>query len=244
MLAVLMYHRVFNTGFTVKDNAFESHLQYLVENFPIMLPNDPIRKGLNICLSFDDAYYDFYHYVFPLLKTYKIKAQLAVPVKYVLDQTDIDPQTRLGVPHNVAIEDTYQSHAPLCTWKEIQEMVDSDHVVVASHSHTHKELTRPDVDLEEEIHLSKQLLEDKLGKPISTFVYPCGSMTREIHAQVMRHYQFAMRIGSALNKDWHSHRGMIHRINAEHFWPDNKAWEKFDTFRFWLKYLSNKIRHI
>ncbi|MBS0358290.1 MAG: polysaccharide deacetylase family protein [Proteobacteria bacterium] len=241
MIINLMYHRVTVTNFTHEPEAFEQHLKTLVSRYPIVVPGDYVPKNkAAVCLTFDDAYYDFYHVVFPLLKKYNVKAVLAIPVKFILDTTSIASETRLKVPYNDAMNQ-YESHATLCTWQEIQEMVNTGLVIPASHSYSHRDLTKSEVDLKQEVIDSKSLLQEKTQCNITTFVYPYGKMTRALNRFVKKHYEYAMRIGSALNLDWQNFHGIHYRVDAEKIWPLGGISEN-DLFSMGIRFLNNSLR--
>lgn len=240
MLIGLMYHRV-----TGNVDAFEKQLTYLSKHYPIVVPGDKITPyRIHICLTFDDAYYDFYHSVFPLLQKLSIPAVLAIPAGLILDKTNLDDQTRLQVPYLEAIE-AYKTHATLCTWNEIQEMVASNLVIPASHGLTHQSLTKTGVDLQKEIVDSKILLQEKTQKSIDTFVYPYGAMTYSLNHFVNQHYCYTMRIGSALNLNWKNLHHVMYRINAEKFWPSDKTktlLSPWHQFVLGARFMSNILR--
>ena len=153
MLLSTMYHHINCDQFSNDLENFEQHLKYVVDRFHIVVPGDTLpKKRDNLCLTFDDAYYDFYYYVFPLLKKYQVKAVLAVPTALISDSTDITPDLRMSLGHKeIYQEKNYQKYGSFCTWDELREMQDSGFVVMASHSHTHKDLTGDNIDLQEEI---------------------------------------------------------------------------------------------
>ena len=214
-----MYHRVTQTSCGQQSGAFLRHLTHLAKHYPIVVPGDALDKQrINICLTFDDAYFDFYHHVFPLLQKQNIRAVLAIPAGLILEDTDFSNETRLEVPYQQALG-AYQTHGTLCTWKEITEMVSTNLVVPASHGLTHQRLTHLDDISEQEIVYSKQLLQEKTQREIDTFVYPYGTMTRSVNRFVNQHYRYAMRIGSASNVGWKNMHQVMYRINAEEFWP-------------------------
>ena len=217
MILTFLYHRIGNSKYSNSIEMLEKHLSYLKKKYNIVLPGEtsaPIQ--VNICLSFDDAYFDFYHFVFPLLKKLNIKALLAVPVKYILESTTVDPDVRLSVPHKMATDDNiYKSFAPFCTWKELNEMAKSGLVQIACHSFSHKNLLLKELDLKLEIIESKKILENKLNLKISTFVYPLGKFNRKIHKLTKKHYIYAMRIGSSFNLSWQNINKIGYRINSD-----------------------------
>lgn len=232
MLLVLMYHRVLQGSQQGKYanfyESFREHLQRLKERYPIVLPGDSLSKKLNLCLTFDDATYDFYHFVFPLLKEFKIRALLGVPVHYILESTTLLATDRLSVPYSIMMQENfYDKKAPFCTWQELNEMVDSGLVEVASHSYLHCNLTFHFVDLQREIVQSKEILEKKLKQPVNSFIYPFGKMTLALQEQVSKYYPYAFRIGSALNFGWGNGSKPLTRLSA-----DNLS-DQFDPCSWW-----------
>lgn len=240
----LMFHRVNDVTLGYRPEVFEQYLQYLVQNFPIVVPGEPLpQSGIAICLTFDDAYYDFYHNVFPLLKKHQVKALLAVPVKYIVDETKIPDETRLQVPYVQGMEDpNYAPKIPFCTWNELREMSQSGLVEIASHSLSHANLSKNSTDLSEEIIVSQKILQDKLNIPIKNFVYPYGCFSKKAHQIVRKHYDFGIRIGSALNVGWDQSRHFVYRINADPLWTTQKPINSSLINKLTLKYWINRVR--
>ncbi len=237
MLLVLMYHRI------IEPVIFQSYIKHISENHPIVIPGDSLPVGkLSICLTFDDAYFDFYHFVFPLLQKKNIRAVVGVPVKYIIDKTSINVETRLTVPYDEAMKnDIYLKKTPFCTWQELKEIAESGFVKVASHSSSHLNMTIDNIDLEDEIAGSKNTIEQKLSQKIDTFIYPYGKVNKNVHSLASMHYKYLMRIGSALNRDWHNSNNMIYRVNGDNL-MNEKRLRKLDLYKYYLKYLSNTIR--
>lgn len=241
MLIVLMYHRVTNTNFPKKDQAFLQHLSWLAKNFPIVVPGDPLIKNkINVCITFDDAYFDFYHTVFPLLQKLQIPAVLAVPSGLILDSTDETDEARLAVPYVEAMS-CHRSRATLCTWQEIRSMAASRLVVPASHGLTHQSVITP--DFEQEVVYAKQLLQEKANVEVDTFVYPFGKMNLRINTLIHQYFRYTMRIGSALNLNWSNYHNVIYRIDAEEFWPEKRVMFGMGHRCYLaLRFLSNTLR--
>jgi peptidoglycan/xylan/chitin deacetylase (PgdA/CDA1 family) len=242
----LMFHRVNDAATHCDPARFSDFLNYLVNHFPIVMPDDPLPpKGLAIMLTFDDAYFDFYYTVFPLLKQHRIRALLAVPVKYIVETTSLDPTIRLSVPYPQGMENNrYKTEVPFCTWEELREMAETPYVSIASHSFSHANLADKNTDLREEVLTSKKILASKLKKNIDCFVYPYGKMSREAHQYVIQHYRYGLRIGSAINRGWDKKRGSLYRIDADFLWKknypiDNRLIQKL-TLKYWLNRLRRK----
>lgn len=233
----LMFHRIHDPLKKDRVSQFEQFLKKLVKN-------NTINNSIDICLTFDDAYYDFYHYVYPLLKKFNMKALLAVPVKAITEDTQASPEARLAsryIHHATAIP--CLKTTPLCTWKELKEMADSGHVAIASHGYQHADLTLSTTNLREEVEYSKNLLEQRLNTPVDTFVYPYGRMSTRVHQYVRQHYTCAIRIGSAYNFSWNMQKGLIYRMDADPFWKNNKSLHNpFLKLKLTLSYCGNRLR--
>ena len=92
MLLILMYHRVH--GQERVAGALRTHLSYLKQHHPVVLPGDPLPGGeTSVCLTFDDATADFYQQVYPLLRELELQAMVAVPTAYIAEDT-ADPADR------------------------------------------------------------------------------------------------------------------------------------------------------
>lgn len=242
MLVALMYHRIGEGRHANPYPLFKEHLSFLKNRAPIVLPGDPLsKKGLSICLTFDDATYDFYHYVFPLLKKMNVRALLGVPVRYIQERTTLDPEIRLSVPYALAMQDSiFEEKVPHCTWEELYEMVSSGLVQVASHSYSHANLTFPFIDHTQEIIASKKILEEKLPQSISSFIYPFGKTDAGVHALVREHYTYAFRIGSALNRSWYSPHPLA-RILGDHLTSASAPLRLSNLMRAYCKHVLERI---
>lgn len=244
IILTMMYHRVSNANFLSEPDIFYQHLTGLTSSYPAVTPGDRLPDKVSVCLTFDDAYFDFYYYVYPLLKELNIKAVLAVSPKFILEDTAVQDKKRLAVPYNAAMKGkSFQTEVPFCTWKELNEMQKSGHVVIASHSYSHANMSDPNINFKKEVLYSKTLIEEKLNISVDTFVYPYGKMNKPVHSHIKKIYKYIMRIGSALNKSWENHNNCIYRIDAEKYWPENKAFKITDFINFYYKYLCNTIRN-
>ncbi len=210
----------------------------------MVLPGETLQPGrLSVCLSFDDAYVDFYAHVFPLLEKFSLRALLAVPTAFIIPETSLPMGERLSVTQSEAMQgEFFKTRVPFCTWEELHRMVSTGRVQMASHSHRHPDLRRDDVDVEFEVSRSKSLLEENLGCRVSTFVYPFGSVNARAHSAVTRHYSFAMRVGSALNSGWCPRQQPLCRVGADDT-PEIARlmrWNRLAAFGW--KWFANTVR--
>lgn len=127
---ILMYHRVLPTSeygaITIEE--FRKQLDFLKESFQIITLQelfnslDEGRKVKNVAvLTFDDGYYDFYQYAFPVLREKGINATLFITSGFIdgklwlwpdqlehclkeTSQTNLDI-TELGISYNLQSDD-------------------------------------------------------------------------------------------------------------------------------------------
>lgn len=245
-IITLMFHRVNDNNSVFNATQFSQYLAYLVKHFPIVVPGQTLPSApVAIALTFDDAYFDFYHHVYPLLKHYQIKALLAVPVKYIVEKTQLSSQERLSVPYPQGMTfPLCEQKVPFCTWEELREMANSQQVIIASHGYAHANLADQQTDLEEEIVYSKQKLEQELPIPIQHFVYPYGKMTKKVHQKVCQHYEYGIRIGSALNLGWEHRHRFIYRIDADRLLDQFQPITQKLIYKLTLKYWGNRLRSV
>lgn len=101
-IAVLMYHRVIPTmemghavqaGMVVEPDTLDLHLRYLRDRFEIV-PLSYLALGKHsdahvlrhkpLCvLTFDDGWYDFYKYAYPILKMHEAPATVFLPTDFI-----------------------------------------------------------------------------------------------------------------------------------------------------------------
>lgn len=207
-----MYHHVNSDRCSNDLTIFEEHLYYISQHFKTLFPGETIQKP-SVCLTFDDAYADFYYDIFPLLVKYNLKALLAVPTKYILEETSNSKETRLGFEHNDLFEN-YEK-GTFCTFKELEKMLQSGLIQVGSHSHSHVNLLEEGVNLKEELMLSKEILEQRLNINVNSFVFPFGKYNNAIAQESLKHYTYVFRIGNAIHKDFKGIKGVNYRIDGD-----------------------------
>jgi peptidoglycan/xylan/chitin deacetylase (PgdA/CDA1 family) len=118
----------------------------------------------SVVFSVDDGYHSVFTTVYPLLKQYGMTMTLGVIGNYV-DK---------GAP-------SYEPASRFMHRSEIQELVDSLGIEIASHSLSHPFLTRLDSAAAwQEISGSKVLLESLFGVNVVTFAYPYGDMNQRV----------------------------------------------------------------
>ena len=158
-------------------------------------PALPIPPGLDtfdlsdhtVVLSVDDGYHSVYENVYPLLKRYHMTMTLALITGCITK----------GKP-------SYRPSDRFLNEREIREMMDSCGIEIASHTLTHRWLTRLDsASAWREILDSKLRLESLFGNEVITFVYPYGDMNGRVRDMVRRAgYRLAREVGPGTPNLW------------------------------------------
>lgn len=230
-LLALMYHRARSGPYGNPPDMLDAHFAHIAASYSCVLPGDELDPGrLNVCLTFDDASYDFHAVVLPLLAKHNLRAVLAVPPVVVSEHVELESHFRL------LVEPDFRDGAGYCTWSELREIVRSGLVAIAAHGYTHRPLDRTDVDLHTEIVSSKLLLSARLGCPVDSFVFPYGRFSSRALHLVQQHYAHAFRIGGADNLNWE--RPLLYRVGADRlasptapFRPPQRLGQR--TRRYW-----------
>jgi peptidoglycan/xylan/chitin deacetylase (PgdA/CDA1 family) len=211
-LLALMYHRAVAGRYGNPEQTLDAHFRRLSQAARCVTPGDTIEPGcLNVCITFDDAYYDFYAIVLPLLEKHGLRAQLAVCPGLVAERCTRSREERLGVPTTEAL--AHPHNGALCTWDELTVLAASGRVSFAAHGWSHAALDHPAVDLQREIVDSGAVLRQRLAVPVASFVFPYGRFNASARELASGHYGHLWRIGQAVNRDWN--QPMLYRVGAD-----------------------------
>ena len=164
---ILDYHRVgvFKGDHvpTVSAEAFERQLRWIARWRYRVVGLEEIVRGLEqgapmprrtTAITFDDGYEETYTIAWPLLK-------------------------RFGFPAIVFVTPGEVGLPGFATWEQVQAMA-QDGMTIGSHTmhHSYLPLLQPDRLPEELIH-SKQVLEERIRRPVQFLSYPIGGYTPE-----------------------------------------------------------------
>ena len=216
-----MYHHVGADKFSNSRPILEDHLKYISEHFNVVLPGEALSRNLpNLCLVFDDASFSFYAITYPLIRSLGIRVVLAVSPKYVVDSGNhIASEIRLAVPaEKMMQEDVHRKAVPFCSWEELQEVVASGQVKVASHSYSHCNLLQCS-QVEDELVRSKDILQKRLAVEVDSFVYPYGQFNASVVNHVRKYHRYGFAVGAGDNRTWEGIGGVLFRISADNL-PD------------------------
>ena len=241
MILAQMYHQIEadRAKYSNSKEMLREHFLYINNHFKTIFPHEKPAGKPSIIISFDDGYYSFYKYVFPLLLEFELKAILAVCPKYILQDTSQSPKDRLSIPYNASFE-KYEL-APFCTARELVEMDKSGVVEIASHSYSHIDLTQCADSLEYELKKSKLYLENLLQKSVRSFVFPFGKYDEVSLAEAKRHYDYIFRIGGAINFSL-KEKELIYRINCDNLKTPSEPYKSLNLIKYALKRVIKGVR--
>ena len=186
-LPIVMYHSFLKDSklqndYCISPTVLENDLKYITSNgYTTVTPKDllkyvkgkPLPKKI-IMITFDDGFYNNYHYAYPLLKKYNCKAVISPIVSLAEEYSKIDE-----------ISATYG----YCSFDVLKEMQDSGLVEIANHSYDMhytkgrfgvrqkqgENLQTYENNLKNDINKAQKLLKDNSIKKPLCFTYPYGA---------------------------------------------------------------------
>ncbi len=196
---ILMYHEITaqprSAGhLAVAPDDFDEQLAYLRASGYTTLTAAELVQGMAgqavewpakpVVLTFDDGFADFHAAALPLLQRHGCTATLFVTTGWV---ADAEPAAAAGAPC-----------AMLC-WSQIEE-ASAAGIEIGAHSHHHPQLDQLGGDLlSQELEVSKTMLEDRLGVPVTGLAYPFGYSNSQVRAAASAAgYRYACVVGNRL----------------------------------------------
>ncbi len=238
-LLALMYHRARAGPLGNAPEMLDAHFALIAARHACVLPGEALDPDrLNVCLTFDDAYFDFYAVVFPLLEKHGLRALLAVPPVVVREHAHAAPADRLRATPDV--DRAHPDYDGFCTWTELRELAQSGRVAIAAHGFSHCPLDRDDTDLHTEVVVPQSLLAARLGQPVTSFVFPYGRFSRAALAGVQQSYRHAFRIGGADNPGWN--RPLLYRVDADAMPTPEAPFARRRRIGHRTRYFWNRLR--
>jgi peptidoglycan/xylan/chitin deacetylase (PgdA/CDA1 family) len=181
---ILMYHGVAEHAtdetyaLSVRPTTFAAQLERLAELGFTAVTVSQLMEGLQglrelperpIAITFDDGYANFHREALPLLDRFGMPATLFVVTGWLRDAG----AHAAGRPPD-----------EMLAWSQVIEAAAAG-VEIGGHSHSHPQLDQLGHEaVRREIRTSRALLEDRLGRMITSFAYPYGYSSAYVRAQV------------------------------------------------------------
>ena len=129
------------------------------------MTSEASASGPIVVVTIDDGFADVETFAAPILSNYEVPATFFVPTAYVG-----------GSARWLPSED---GNRPICDWRSLNDLSASGWEV-ASHGHRHiaADLSAPET-VNADARLSRSLLEDHLGLPVTSFAYPFGYYSKQ-----------------------------------------------------------------
>jgi len=168
-LRILCYHRISSDKdeLAVSPSAFRAQMELMLQTGakPQTLDDavDTVGDemlGRHVCVTFDDGYYDNLENAIPVLRDLGIPATIFVATKLIDGSAPVY---------------WYANPPRLLTWGELHDISQEGRVAIGAHSRTHRALPMlPDDEAWDEIAGSRRDVQDRLGRPVTSFCYPAG----------------------------------------------------------------------
>lgn len=161
---------------------FSEQMAWLAETGALVVPLARIQETPGaIAITFDDAFRNFFEDAFPVLQRYNFPATLFAITSYCGARNNWPSQPPLPVIPSLE----------LMPWSELQEVARAG-IEIGSHTATHARLSQlPEAEVEEELRVSRAVIEDRIGGPVETFAYPYGDFTPAVRTAVGRQFRLA-----------------------------------------------------
>jgi peptidoglycan/xylan/chitin deacetylase (PgdA/CDA1 family) len=186
-VVVLCYHSVHPQQWpaSLSPELFDEHLGWLKTNCDVV-PFSQIsqRTGRTsnprptVAITFDDGYADNREYAFSLLKKWQLPATFFVTAGLL----ERDPLVleRFGSFYALGPNDV----GPM-DWKDLLEML-AEGMEVGAHAYSHANLAGSDPEeLKRELLLSKTMIEERIGLPVTSMAYPFGLRRAHFNERVI-----------------------------------------------------------
>jgi peptidoglycan/xylan/chitin deacetylase (PgdA/CDA1 family) len=173
---ILMYHSIsksderhthpyFRTS--TSPETFAGHMKYLHDQgYKVitleMLTGDSVQKEIKpVIITFDDGLKDFYTNAFPILQRYDFPATVFLTTGFI--QRDVPFKNKQCL-----------------SWDDVRELGNYG-TAFGSHTISHPQLHDLERDeIDRELRDSKKLIEEKIGKPVTSFSYPSAFPEEDI----------------------------------------------------------------
>lgn len=191
----LFYHWVLDD----EQRAFRGQLQFLREHGDFIGLDDAVRAlqspsgigGRYFCVTFDDGFKNWHTNAAPVLSDLRVPAAFFLPTKYI--GLDLDKDWDRIAPFYRRSWSGLGRYFEFLNWNECRE-ISAAGFTIGSHTHTHPRLVDLSMaEAEEEMRVSKSILEDRLGRSCDHFCCPWGKVGKDFDP--IRHGQLARKVG-------------------------------------------------
>jgi len=182
---VLCYHSVHpdHPYASVTPAAFEEHLTWLAAECDVVPFADVLAPRHSdarpaVALTFDDGYSDNHEFVAPALERHRL------PATFFITTGLIDRATAV-ICRFASQRRCLPCDLDTLTWAEIADLR-ARGFAIGAHTHTHPVLADlSDAAARDEMARAKDLLEHRLGFPVTSMAYPYGKLGRHVSERTL-----------------------------------------------------------
>ena len=206
VIPILTYHNFTkdeSSSYRINIIEFEKQINYLATHNYSVISLSELIEGLKngrlsskpVAITIDDGFKSTFTLAYPILKKYDFPATLFLYTNFI------------------------EKSSFSLTWEDIREMA-KNNIEIGSHTLSHCNLLRynknEDYDtyitrVKKEIFLSKELLEDKLGKKVRFFAYPYGIYSSTIKNLVIQAGYEGILNANSMNNTLNAHLFSLNR---------------------------------
>jgi peptidoglycan/xylan/chitin deacetylase (PgdA/CDA1 family) len=202
-IPVLMYHNIVeheisNASDWITIDLFEQQLLYLQKKgytfiTPKQLLNPKYLPKKPILITFDDGYENVYLLAFPILKKLNIPFTLFLITNFISNKS---------VRKTNSWDNGNRPKAFHLSKEMIKDMLQTNLLTIGSHSISHIPFNMlSENEINNELGLSKQVLEHEFNQTITLFSYPGGYIgNKEITYRLLKKNQYKLAFGAQKNK--------------------------------------------
>lgn len=180
---ILLYHAVGNSPHAMSVQQFSEQMQWLYQHCKVvslkdLLDTSRVGEGIHVTISFDDGYACLYQNVAPILKQWNMPAIVYINTGWIAEK-EIDRRK----------SNTVLGHYPneaFLLWNEVRALQKLGWEI-GSHGAEHLDLTEAsDLDIDEQLAISKLSIEKKLKVNCSHFAYTWGRHSAKLRQHVQK----------------------------------------------------------
>jgi len=198
---VLCYHAIspsWDAALSVTPAAFARQIAFVIEHGWTPVTFAQASRGAagprTVAITFDDAFASVRRYAVSVLERYGAPATVFAPTS-CLDSGS--PLAWDGTAH--WLQTPHAAELEPMSWDDLRGLA-GDGWEIGSHTVSHPHLTRLEpAQLAEELAVSRQIVQERIGRPCDTIAYPYGDAgAREFIAAQAAGYSAAAMLGRSL----------------------------------------------
>jgi len=172
-MVIAAFHRVNDAmpadGLTISSAKFEAFCRFFERHFRVVSLTEQVagcreRKdmGGTLSITFDDGYLDNFEMAAPILRKLQLPATFFVSTGF------------MGSQHVAFWDRDLPIQPGWMQWRHVEELA-AEGFHIGCHTVTHLDMGRASIDaIRSELRLSKETLEQRVGRTIDLFAYPFG----------------------------------------------------------------------